>query len=252
MRPRLCRLAALTALALFAAAAPAHAEIVSPAGACAGSATWKKGGITKTSAGLTPADIIEIPRSDEVSWKGSVAGPAAGASREVAGGVALRLPWPLGTLDLADWGAKATAVEQSGTYRYDLPAVVPSGVVLELQVTHDEKGQRHCTAEVGVVIAGGPFDSPLIWAALAGVLLLVGALALLGRSPTRPSAGRIVGGGLLGLPFGLFLGLTLVLLGLIPLASPIVTILLPVGVAAGALWTWWSPLGPGSLPTRAA
>jgi hypothetical protein len=56
--------------------------------------------------------------------------------------------------------------------------------------------------------------------ALLAALLFGGAVLLLGRGAS--SSGRIVGGALLGLPFGLFVGLTLVLLGVIPLASGLV------------------------------
>jgi hypothetical protein len=65
---------------------------------------------------------------------------------------------------------------------------------------------------------------------------------LLGRRPSEPSAspsyGRIVAAALVGLPIGLFAGLTLVLFGVIPLASVLVTVLPLLGAVAGALWTW--------------
>ncbi|GIH03942.1 hypothetical protein Rhe02_20090 [Rhizocola hellebori] len=230
-------------LAVGAATTAHAADIVSPAGACVASATWKTGGVSKTSTALTGEDIIEIPRADTVSWQGTVVGPAA-ASREVAGHVALALPPPFGSIDLGRWQGNAAEAQRSGTYTYDLPSVVPAGVVLDLRATHDENGQRHCTAQVGVVIAGGAFDSPLIWVALAGLVLFAAALALLGRSRTPPGAGRIVSGALLGLPLGLFLGLALVLLGVVPLASPLVTVLLGLGVVAGAVWVRWSPIRP--------
>jgi len=238
---RITAIGTLMAAAVVAWSAPAAADIVSPAGACVGSATWKAGGFAHTSAELTPDRVIEIPRADEVSWSGSVVGPVDGSSREVAGRVALALPPPFGSINLADWTGPASDVQRSGTYTYDLPSIVPSGVTLELLASHDESGQRHCTASVGVIIPGGPFDSPLTWVALTGLLLFGALLVLFGRTPS-PGTGRIVGGALLGLPFGLFLGLTLVLFGAIPLASPVVTILLVLGAVAGALWTWWSPL----------
>jgi hypothetical protein len=179
------------------------------------------GGATKTSAGLTGDDIIEIPRAAAVSWQGGVVGPAAGGSRAVAGRVALALPAPFGSIDLAKWQGDATDLQRSGTYSYDLPSVVPAGVVLGLQASHDENGQRHRTAHVDVDVVGGAFDSPLIWAALAGLVLCAAALGLLGRTRTHPGAGRIIFGDLLGLPVGLFFGLVLVLLGVVPLASPL-------------------------------
>ena len=113
--------AAFATVAVLAAPAPAAADIVNPAGACVGSGAWKAGGFTKTSPQLVPDDVIEIPRSDEVAWSGTVVGPAEGTSREVAGRVALRLPPPFGAIDIADWGGEATDVERSGTYAYDLP-----------------------------------------------------------------------------------------------------------------------------------
>ena len=157
--------------------------------------------------------------------------------------MALKLPPPFGAISIADWSGGATEVERSGTYAYDLPSFVPSGVRLDLVASHDEAGKRHCSASVGLIIPGGPFDSPVIWVALAGLAVLGGLLVLLGRSATRPGAGRIVGGALLGLPFGLFGALTLVLFGAVPLASPLVTVLIVLGAVVGALWTWWSPLG---------
>jgi hypothetical protein len=246
MSARLLRIAAVALVAaggVLGFAGPAGAEIVDPAGACAGSAAWTSGAFTETTAQLAPGDVVEIPRADQVAWSGTVVGPAAGTPRQVAGRVQLRLPAPFGTVDIADWGGEATDVERSGAYAYDLPKLVPAGVRLDLLASHDEGGRRHCSAGVGLIIPGGPFDSPLIWAALAGLLVFTGLLALLGRSVSPPGPGRIVGGALLGLPLGLFLGLTLVLFGLIPLASPLFTPLIVIGAAAGAAWAWWSPLG---------
>jgi hypothetical protein len=229
-------------------AGPAAADIVSPAGACVGSGAWKASGVTATSPQLATDDVIEVRRADEVSWSGRVVGPTAGTPRPVAGRVALRLPPPLGAISIADWSGPATAVERSGTYSYDLPSLVPAGVRLDLLASHDESGRRHCTASVGIIIPGGPFDSPLIFLALVGLALLGLLLALLGRSAGPAGKGRIVGGALLGLPFGLFLALTLVLFGAIALASPLVTVLVVLGAVIGALWTWWSPLGMSRPP----
>lgn len=241
---RLGAAAALTAVALLGASGPASADVVTPPGACVGSGAWKAGGFSRTTPQLGPDDIIEISRSDEVSWAGTVTGPGAGTSREVAGRVALRLPPLFGTISIADWGGATTDVERKGSYAYDLPGLVPANVELDLLASHDEAGRRHCTATVGLIIAGGAFDSPLVWVALAGLLLFTSLLVLLGRSAmTTPGVGRIAAGALLGLPFGLFVGLTLVLFGLIPLASPLVTTLLGIGLFVGGVWTWWSPLG---------
>ena len=237
-----------TLMVLGAGVAAPAADIVTPAGACVASATWQTGGVAMTSTALNGDDVIEIPRADTVSWQGGVAGPAAGGERDVAGRVSLALPPPFGSIDLAQWQGDATEVQRAGSYSYDLPAIVPAGVLLDLNASHDEKGRRHCTAQVAVIIAGGPFDSPLIWAFLAGFALLAAALVLLGRSASA-SAGRLLVAALLGLPMGLFLGLVLVLFGVLPLASPLVTALIPIGAAAAAAWTRWSPIRrPAAVP----
>ena len=233
-------------------ASPAGADAVSPSGACVGTAAWKAAAFTRVSTGLGPDDIVEIPRADQVEWSGKVVGPAAGSPRAVDGRVVLDLPPMLGSITLGAWSGEATTVEKSGTYAYDLPSFVPAGVKLDLVGQHDEGGTRYCTAVVVLMIAGGPFDSPLIWVALVGLLLFGTAVALLGRTPAGgPGAGRLVAGAFMGLPFGLFLGLTLVLFGVIPLASPLVTILLGLGPVSGALWARWSPLRRGREPGMA-
>jgi len=228
------------ALLLLAVPGPVPGDIVAPAAACVGTATWASSGVPRSSAALSSGDVIEIPRADTVAWTGKVVGPAPGAPRPVAGRVALRLPPPLGSIGIASWTGSASVVEKSGSYRYDLPSLVPSGVRLDLLVSHEEGGRRYCTASVGLIIPGGPFDSPLIWAALALALASLGGLLLLGRS--RSSPGRLASGAVVGLLFGVFAGLTLVLLGVLPLASLLVSVLAVVGLIVGLLWTFFAPL----------
>jgi hypothetical protein len=243
MRVRLAAIAVAAAIASLALPGPAAADVVSPAGTCSGKATWQAGGRTADSQQLTPDDVVTIPRADTVAWSATVEGRNPGATRAVAGRVSLRLPPPFGTVAIADWGGPTTVTTTSGRYAYSLPSLVPAGVVLGLEVAHDEAGQRYCTAQVGLITAGGPFASPLIWLDLGLLLASAAVLVMLGRSVGRPGAGRITGGALAGVPVGLFAGITLVLFGVIPLASPVVTILLIAGPVLGAAWTRWAPLG---------
>jgi hypothetical protein len=234
-------------LGALAVQAPAAADVVQPAGRCVGIATWNTAGFTKSTADLSTGEVVEVPRTDVVRWSGKVVGPAAGTPRAIDGEIALKLPPLLGSIPLGDWNGQATEVERSDVYTYDVPGFVPAGVVFEVRARHSEAGAEHCTAAVRAKIAGGPFDSPLIFVALAGLLLTAGGLVLLGWRPSsgsgNPGAGRAVSGGLVGLFTGLFAGLTLVLFGAIPLASPVVTVLLLLGPVAGAVWAKWSPLG---------
>jgi hypothetical protein len=243
----------LAVVGVIGPAGPAGADAVTPAGACVVTAAWEGAAFTRASTDLSPDDVVEIPRVDRVAWSGQVVGASEGTPRTVDGHLALDLPPLLGSIPLGTWSGQAVEVERSGIYSYDLPAIVPAGVRLQLNGRHDEGGRRRCAAAFTIMIAGGPFDSPLIWVALVGLLLSGGALALVGRAPThRPGIGRLVAGAAVGLPLGLFAGLTLVLLGVLALASPWVTVLLGLGPVLGAVWARWSPIRSGDARVRAA
>jgi hypothetical protein len=231
---------------LLATAPPAAAELVDPPGACVGEGTWRDSGLTVVSTEADPGTVIEIPRADQVDWTGEVIGPQPGSERPIAGSVSLALPPPLGRLTVNDWDGTGVNVATSGTESYDLPALVPAGVVFTLHAEHREGDQVFCAGTAQLRIAGGPFDSPLIWVALAGTALFGGLLALAGRNTPGAGAarvGRMLVGGLLGALSGWFLALTLLLLGLIPLASPLLTIAPLAGAIAGAGWGGWSRWG---------
>jgi hypothetical protein len=237
---------ALGLVSVLSMSTPAAADAVDPAGKCAGSAMWLTGGFSESTGALDREDVIEIPRKDQVRWSGQVVGPRAGAERSVAGRVNVLLPPPFGGIAIGRWGPTGTEVEKSGTYNYDLPSYVPADVEFDLWASHDEGGQRFCTGAVGLVIEGGPFDSPVIWVALAGLLLFGILLGLLGRRPEGGTGfGRVILGILVGLPFGLFLAATLVLFGVLPLASVLVTVIVALGLVLGAIWAKWAPFGGG-------
>jgi hypothetical protein len=244
---------ALAAAGVMIAPAPAWADAVDPAGSCTGRGEWTTAGFSEESTDLDPEDVIEIPRADEVRWTGRVVGPTAGTPRPIDGRIALALPPLLGSIPLGTWSGQGVDVEKTGTYSYDLPSWVPSDVEFDLRARHDEGGKRHCTGAVGLIIEGGPFDSPLIWVALAGLLVTAIGMALVGRRPAGGAGlGRLLVGASVGLLFGLFGGLTLILFGVIPLASPIVTVLLGAGLLLGAVWGRWAPLGSHTGPAPPA
>jgi hypothetical protein len=237
---------ALAGAYLLAAAPPAAAELADPPGACVGTGAWRDGGFTVVSSDADPGEVIEIPRADQVAWTGQVVGPQPGRERPTAGSILLQLPAPLGRITVNRWDGNGVNVEASGTESYDLPALVPAGVVFTLHGEHREGGQVFCTGTAQLRIAGGPFDSPLIWVALAGTALFGGLLLLAGRNTPVAGgrrAGRALIGVLLGLLFGWFAGLALVLSGAAPLASPLVLLTALVGAAVGAAWGGWSRWG---------
>jgi hypothetical protein len=231
----------LVAAGLMVGAQPAAAELVDPPGSCLVTATWAGSGISVDSAAANPDSVIEIPRSDTVAWTTQLVGPQGGTERQIAGSLTLALPAPLGTVTIDDWSGSSNTVTNSGTRAYDLPALVPAGVVFTVRGEHHEDGTVFCAGSASLRIAGGPFDSPLTWASLVLTAILGVALLLAGRSPA-PGVGRMVLGGLLGLLLGWLLGLTLVLFGVSTLDGPLPLILAVLGLVGGPVWVRLSPL----------
>lgn len=246
MRRRIVYVAAAAALATghLAVPVPAAAELTQPAGTCVGAGTWETGGFTVVSTDADPSRVIEIPRADRVAWSAEVTGPQGGAPRPIAGNISLQLPPPLGWTTVDEWSGSATNVASVGVRDYDLPSLVPAGVVFTLRAEHREGGEVLCTGTARLVIAGGPFDSPLIWVALALLVAFGVPLVLTGRARSGgPHTGRMLAGAALGAGFGLAVGLTLLLFGALPLASPVLTAAPLVGLLAGGGWGRWAPLG---------
>jgi len=240
---------------LLAGGPAAAADLADPPGTCAGTGAFRDAGFTVVSTGADPADVIEIPRADQVAWTGEVTGPEPGQPRPIAGRIALELPAPLGQVTVDEWDGTGVNLAASGTEPYDLPGLVPAGVVFTLHAEHREGDQVFCTGTAQLRIAGGPFDSPLVWVGLAGTALTGGLLLLAGRN-TPPSggrrAGRAVTGGLLGLLFGWFVGLTLLLFGLVSLASPLILLAGLAGLVGGVAWAGWSGWGRPPVPAAPA
>ncbi|MCI0687753.1 MAG: hypothetical protein L0Y54_11020 [Sporichthyaceae bacterium] len=184
---RCLAVAGLATAACLLFAIPAAADIVDPPGSCVGSATWQTGlperggSFSETSAAHQPGDVIEVPRADTVEWSGQVVGPAAGTERAISGSVKVLLPAPLGGVTIGDWGGSTDKVDNTGTRSYDLPGLVPAGVEFTLSGTHSEGSSEFCSGSVKMTIAGGAFDSPLVWGAIAGDVLFGAGLLLAGR-----------------------------------------------------------------------
>jgi hypothetical protein len=221
-------LVAVAAGALLAAwPAPAAADLSDPPGACVVDATW--GDVIVDSASVDPADIVEVPRADEVEWSARVNGPAEGTVRPVAGSVSLVLPAPIGTATLDEWSGSTGNLETSGTAT--LPDLLPAGVVFELRMEHYENGDLFCTASVQLRIAGGP--DPIAWGALALTLLfgsLLAGVAIKGGCSFRM---RLLGAAL-GLITGVSAGSGLVLFGVLPFDSIATVLLAVVGLILGS------------------
>ena len=151
-------------IVLVGAASQANADIPGTDG-CEGSGVWVEDGLQVRAE--TDGGVYTIPRSDEVIWEGSVAGPPG----EYSGGISVDLPPPFGEVLIDDWSGDSDSTSNLGVHKYDFPSMVPAGVEFEVYGEHaDENGG--CSGIITFEIEGGPFDSPLTPIALGGTVLL--------------------------------------------------------------------------------
>jgi hypothetical protein len=182
----------------LAVSGPAGAEAVSPPGACVVNGKWKKAGITVRSVEHEPSDVIDIPRRDIVGWKGRIKGGAGDKNtkrRDISGRVTIEMP--LGqSVEVNTWDGTSVRTAKKGRRGYNLPSIF-SGVKLKLHGEHSENGQKVCSGSVYLQVEGSATSNPLLWAAVAGLVISAGALVFAAR-PVRgdvdPLTGEVVSG----------------------------------------------------------
>lgn len=154
---------------------------------CEGTASFETGTEADGPFTIVASDVgdetIVVPRSDTVTWTGSV----DRAPGDYDGWIAIDLPAPLGTVTIDTWSGDSEQTSNSGVEEYDLPWLVPSGVEVTVRGEHaDDNGT--CAATVTVEIEGGPFDTPIAPISIGGTVVTgAGFLALL-----RPLFRRVV------------------------------------------------------------
>jgi hypothetical protein len=217
--------------------------------------------------------VYEIPPAALIEYSAVLSDVTDPGRRQLEGRVGLDLPPPFGLVNVASWSEAGSNRSEQGTYRYNLPARwAPTGVTLRVQAEHAEPGRR-CTGALTVRLAGSAFGSLLRPVA---VVLLVGSAWLLaragiapthrhdpwsalhrrspasqpatdsGRAHADPSSsrssweprGRPAFGVLVGLVFGLFAAVVLLLAGAVVLHSAWVTAVVLAGVAIGLAIGW--------------
>ncbi len=151
---------------------PPHFE-----GPCQLSAT-----IVENGAAIDPAasgGVYTAPMSGSATYSGSIAVPPE--NRAHHGSVRVVTPPGIPSITLRSWEDEDTdTVADSGSVSWDLPAVLPRGIVLTVEGFHEDTGGT-CEGSIKVKLEGGILDSPvgiasLAMTALTGVAL--GAAAL--------------------------------------------------------------------------
>jgi hypothetical protein len=221
----------VAATVTIATTAAAAADITEPPGRCVGTAAFANGvdqPFTVSSSELQPSDVTTIPLSDTVTWSGTLQGVTA-TPREISGFVKVDMPWPIPDLTLDSWDGPSSRVENRDVKDYSLPSITPRGVELRVYGEHREAGAVFCSGEAKVKVDGSRVG-PL---AIASIVLFAAAaaLALLASRGAKPVLGTVAGFFTM-----LFAGLALLALGVLPLNSPVLTILPVLGLPLGFAW----------------
>jgi len=161
---------AVICAAIMCSAAASGAAPTSTLGPCQGSATFQKGGFT---VNATEAGTVEVPRTDDVDWKGSITGPTG--DNAYSGSIKVDLPPPFGSLSIDSWSGTSDATSNSGTKHYDLPGAVPANVEFTVRGSHTQ-GSFNCSGHVTVKIKGSSVNAVSIGSLAATALTGVGLL----------------------------------------------------------------------------
>ena len=175
---------AMVAISLVSMASPAGAVLT---GGCSGQGTFAKGTAASgkgpfAAESIPSSQVITVPLKDDVTWSGSV--PVAAGQRNISGFVAVKLPWPFGSVDIDTWGGPSSKVANNGQKHYKLPSLLPRDTVFQVYGAHHDAGVD-CAGFVLLKIEGSAFDTPLTAIFLAvtvgfGLLLLALGRARLG------------------------------------------------------------------------
>jgi len=181
----LCAALGFATIGALSLTSNAGADVVTPTGACVGTATFPASGgmplTTYSSQALTPGVTVPIPRSDVVAWSGKdVAGAAHSTGRRaIAGSISLSAPFGI-SIALWSWGGTSIKYANGGTTSYTIPSIA-AHFKLTVSGYHDDAGTQTCSGKVNVQVAGGAFSNPLAPASLAGIVVFGAALVFAGR-----------------------------------------------------------------------
>ena len=156
-RTRAIALVGFVLTALVISAVPAGATVTGP---CDGSAEWpdEKPPILVVASELAPGEVVIIPLEGNVTWTGAIDIPQPSEARDVSGNVKVKLPYPIGSVQVGNWASSGTLIANSGTYEYEFPSIL-SGFEVTVEAKHWEGNQTQsgpptCAGEVTLALEG--------------------------------------------------------------------------------------------------
>lgn len=188
-RTRALVLAAAVLVALVLTALPVAAAVDGP---CDGTGTWigETPALVVVASQASEGEVIVIPLEGNVEWTGGVdLNPPPEEARPTSGNVKVKVPFPVGTIQVGVWSSTGTSVGNSGTYEYEFPSLL-SGFKVTVVGQHwegtlEQAGPPTCSGEVTLSLEG---TNPLGF--IAGGLTVVSIMgAYLAIRVKGPAAG---------------------------------------------------------------
>jgi len=157
-RTRALALAAFVLIALALTALPAAATVSGP---CDGSAIWtdETPPLEVVASQLSKGDVIVIPLEGNVEWTGTISiDPPPTEARPTSGNVTVKVPFPVGTIQVGVWSSSGTSTGNSGTYEYEFPSIL-SGFKVTVVGQHwegtlEQAGPPTCSGNITLSLAG--------------------------------------------------------------------------------------------------
>jgi hypothetical protein len=151
-------LAAVVLVALVLMALPAAATVSGP---CDGSGTWANESppLEVVASQLSEGEVVVIPLEGNVAWTGAIElNPPPSEARPTSGNVKVKVPFPVGTVQVGVWSSTGTSTGNSGTYEYEFPSIL-SGFKVTVVGEHwegtlEQAGSPTCSGDVTLSLAG--------------------------------------------------------------------------------------------------
>lgn len=190
-RARALVLAAVVLIVLVLTALPAAATVDGP---CDGTGTWKGElpPLGVVASQLTEGEVVVIPLEGNVEWTGAIElRPPPTEARDTSGNVKVKVPFPVGTVEVGVWSSTGTSTGNAGSYEYEFPSIL-SGFKVTVVGQHwegtlEQAGSPTCSGDVTLSLEG---TNPLGF--IAGGLTVVSIMgAYLAIRVKGPSAGGV-------------------------------------------------------------
>lgn len=146
-------------------------------GPCTVQASFSNGS-TYDSATASSSEVVKVPPSDLVPWKGALTGAAPPSNDISSGDVTVQTP--VGGFNVYSWNQHFGATTDSGTKHYSFPKILDN-VKIPVKGHEDDNGRQICSGSATIEVVASTFNNPLSFVSIGGLVIGAAGLGLAGR-----------------------------------------------------------------------